>query len=125
MVSVMRIMGYVPVAEADSKDQMPERVTGGNNDSILCRPGSCYDTRMTKMLDEAIKRIRELPEPDQDEVAEILFSVVSKKAEPIELDDDTLAAIQEGREQARRGEFVSEQELDAFFERHGVKRHRT
>ena len=77
---------------------------------------------MTKMLEEAIKKVRELPEADQDEAAEILLSVVSKHAERVELDDATRAAIREGREQAQRGEFVSDEEMDAFFKRHGVKR---
>jgi predicted transcriptional regulator len=77
---------------------------------------------ITKMLDEAIKRVRELPDSAQDEAAEISFSVDAKQGGPIKLDDDTRAAIQEGRAQARRGEFVSEDDMAAFFERHGVKR---
>jgi predicted transcriptional regulator len=76
---------------------------------------------MTKMLDEAIKKVRELPDSVQDEAAEMLFSVVAKQGEPIRLDEETRAAIQEGRAQARRGEFVSEEDMQAFFERHGVK----
>jgi predicted transcriptional regulator len=79
---------------------------------------------MTKMLDEAIKKVRGLPEADQDEAAEILLSVVSKKGEPVRLDDETRAAIREGRDQALRGEFVSDEEMAAFFKRHGVKRER-
>jgi len=77
---------------------------------------------MTKLLEEAIKKVRELPEADQDEAAEILLSVALKKGEPVELDDETRAAIREGRDQARRGEFVSDEEMAAFFKRHGVKR---
>jgi hypothetical protein len=77
---------------------------------------------MTKMLDEAIKKVRQLPEADQDEAAEMLLSVASKKSEPVQLDDETRAAIREGREQARRGEFVSDEDMAAFFQRHGVKR---
>jgi predicted transcriptional regulator len=77
---------------------------------------------MTKLLEEAIKRVRELPEADQDEAAEILLSVASRKGEPVRLDDETRAAIREGRDQARRGEFVSDEEMAAFFRRHGVKR---
>jgi predicted transcriptional regulator len=77
---------------------------------------------MTKMLDEAIKKVRELPDSAQDEAAEILFSVAAKQGGPIRIDDDTRAAIEEGLAQARRGEFVSEDDMAAFFERHGVKR---
>jgi predicted transcriptional regulator len=77
---------------------------------------------MTKMLEEAIKKVRELPEADQDEAAEMLLSVASKKREPVQLRDDTRAAIREGRAQARRGDFVSDEDMAAFFKRHGVKR---
>jgi predicted transcriptional regulator len=77
---------------------------------------------MTKMLEEAIKKVRELPEAEQDEAAELLLSVAAKADAPVRLDDKTRAAIREGREQARRGEFVSDDDMAAFFERHGVTR---
>ncbi|MGI8527043.1 MAG: hypothetical protein ACR2K5_12860 [Pseudolabrys sp.] len=76
---------------------------------------------MSKMLDEAIKKVRELPESEQDEAAEMLLSVASKNAKPVRLDDETRAAVQEGQQQARRGEFVSDKDMAAFFDRHGVK----
>jgi len=79
---------------------------------------------MTKMLDEAIKRVRELPDNDQDAAAEILMSIAAKRGPPVELDDETRQAIQEGRDQARRGDFASDEEVNAFFDRYGVQRHR-
>ncbi len=72
------------------------------------------------MLEQAIAKVRELPEADQDEVAEMLLSVAAKKAKPVKLDEETRSAILEGREQARRGEFVSDQDMAAFYKRHGV-----
>ena len=77
---------------------------------------------MTRMLDEAIKKVRELPDSVQDDAAAMLFSVAAKQGEPVRVDEEMRAAIREGREQARRGEFVSDQDMQAFFERHGVKR---
>ena len=79
-------------------------------------------SRMTKLLEEAIKKVRELPEADQNEAAEMLLSVASKSDAPVRLDDETRAAIREGQAQARRGEFVSDKDMAAFFKRHGVKR---
>jgi len=79
-------------------------------------------SRMTKMLEEAIKKVRELPEADQNEAAEMLLSVASKSDAPVRLDDETRAAVREGQAQARRGEFVSDKDMAAFFKRHGVKR---
>ena len=78
---------------------------------------------MTRMLEEAIKKVRELPEADQEDAAAMLLSVASKRDNVVQLDDETRAAIRQGREQARRGEFVSDKDMAAFFRRHGVKRH--
>jgi len=79
---------------------------------------------MTKMLEEAIKKVRELPAADQDEAAAILMTVASRNDdELVELDDDTREAIRVGREQAQRGEFVSDKDMAAFFRGHGVTRY--
>jgi predicted transcriptional regulator len=76
---------------------------------------------MSKLLDEAIKKVRELPEADQEEAAELLLSVAARRDEPVPLDEETRAAIREGQEQARRGEFVSDSDMAKFLRRHGVK----
>jgi predicted transcriptional regulator len=73
---------------------------------------------MTKLLEKAIERVRELPAEDQDTVAVALLSMADES--PVALDDETRAAIREGLEQARRGEFVSEEEIQAAWKRHGV-----
>jgi hypothetical protein len=51
---------------------------------------------MTKSLEEAVAKVRELPEADQDEAAEMLLSVAARKAGPVALDEETRAAIREG-----------------------------
>ena len=73
---------------------------------------------MTKLLEQAIEKIREMPESDQDLAAEVLLNIAAKKQEPIPLDNETRAAIRRGIEQADRGEFVSDEEMAAFFARH-------
>jgi hypothetical protein len=78
-----------------------------------------YKANMTKLLEEAIKRVRQLPEAVQDEAAEMLLSIVSKCAEPVRLDDGTRIAVREGKAQASRGEFMSDEEMVAFFKHHG------
>jgi hypothetical protein len=75
---------------------------------------------MTKLLEQAIAKVRQLPEAEQDEAAEMLLSVLSRRDEPVGLDSEARAAIREGSEQARRGEFVSDEEMAEFFKRHGV-----
>jgi hypothetical protein len=82
-----------------------------------------YSACMTEMLEEAIQKIRKLPEADQDEAAAMLLSVASKNDNTVELDEGTRRAIREGREQALEGKFVSDKDMAAFFRRHGVKRY--
>jgi hypothetical protein len=81
-----------------------------------------YSACMTEMLEEAIQKIRKLPEVEQDEAAAMLLSVASKSDETIEIDAETRAAIREGRKQALEGEFVNDKDMAASFGRHGVKR---
>ena len=82
-----------------------------------------YSACMTEMLEEAIAKVRKLPEADQDEAAAMLLSVASKNDNTVELDEGTRRAIREGREQALEGKFVSDKDMAAFFRRHGVKRY--
>ena len=70
---------------------------------------------MTKLLDQAIEKIRELPEAAQDEFAEILLVLAARASGPIPLDDDTRSAIREGLSQAQRGEFARDEEIAAIF----------
>ena len=74
--------------------------------------------RVTKLLEKAIEKVRELPAEDQDTVAVAVLSMTEET--PVALDDETRAAIREGLEQARRGEFVSDEQIDALWKRHGL-----
>jgi hypothetical protein len=73
---------------------------------------------MTKLLDQAIAKARELPEEEQDALALAILADLETEIEP--LDDEARVAIREGLEQARRGEFVPDEEMEAFWKRHGV-----
>jgi predicted transcriptional regulator len=73
---------------------------------------------MTKLLEEAIEKIREMPEADQDLAAEVLLNIIAKKHEPVPLDEETRTAVRRGIEQADRGQFVSDEKMAAFFTRH-------
>lgn len=75
---------------------------------------------MTKLLEQAIAKVRELPEADQDLAADFLFALAAKQAEPEKLDEETRAAIREGIAPADRGEFVSDEEMAEFFRRRGA-----
>ena len=75
---------------------------------------------MTKLLEEAIEKIREMPDAEQDLAAEVLLSIAAKRHEPEKLDAETRAAILEGLAQAERGEFVSDEDMADFFRQRGA-----
>jgi hypothetical protein len=58
---------------------------------------------MTKLLEKAFEKARELPDDEQDSVAIMLLSMTSDDSQVEPVDDETRAAILEGLEQARRG----------------------
>jgi predicted transcriptional regulator len=70
---------------------------------------------MTKLLEQAIEKVRKLPEADQDGAAKMLLWAIEAAEGAIRLDDETAAAIDEGLAQARRGEFASEAEVAALW----------
>jgi hypothetical protein len=75
---------------------------------------------MTKLLEEAIAKVRELSPEDQDAFAAAILSMADEDAPVGRLDDETRAAIREGLAQARRGEFASDKEMEALWKRHGL-----
>jgi predicted transcriptional regulator len=70
---------------------------------------------MTELLEQAIAEIPELSEADQNRAAGFLLTFIAKP--PERLERETRAAILGGLAQAERGEFVSDEEMTAFFAR--------
>ena len=75
---------------------------------------------MTKLLEKAFAQARALPPEEQDALAAVLLSMTEDGGGIAPLDDETRAAIREGLEQARRGEFAPAAEIDAIWQRHGL-----
>lgn len=75
---------------------------------------------MTKLLDQATEKIRKLSDSERDEAAVLLLSVAVKRGQSVRLDEETREAVRGGAGQARRGEFVSDEAMAAFFKRHGA-----
>ena len=73
---------------------------------------------MTKLLEQAIEAVRKLPEPDQDEAAELLFDLMAKREEPLKLDDETRQAIRRGLEEVRAGKIATDDQVAAVFNRY-------
>jgi len=64
---------------------------------------------MTKLLEQAITTVRDLPEEDQEAIAAVMLPMVGVDAPVVRLDQETRAAIREGVAQAKRGEFVPDE----------------
>jgi predicted transcriptional regulator len=64
---------------------------------------------MTKLLEQAIAKARELSEEEQDALAALILSVAGSDASGVAFDRETEAAIREGLAQAERGDFVPDE----------------
>jgi predicted transcriptional regulator len=75
---------------------------------------------MTKLLEKAIAKVRELPEDAQDALAAALLAMTGEEAPNVRLDEATRAAVREGLTQAERGEFVADEIVAEADKRHNV-----
>ncbi len=75
---------------------------------------------MTGNLKALVAEAETWPEEDQHELVEHAREIRARRAGVYVMTDDERAAVNEGLEQSRRGEFVSDKEMDAFWKRSGV-----
>jgi hypothetical protein len=75
---------------------------------------------MTKLLDQAIERVRALPPETQDDFARVLLSLADDEAEPIVLTGEERAAIAVSKAAAERGDFASDDEVRGGWAKHGL-----
>lgn len=66
-----------------------------------------------------LERIAALPDDLLEEVEESVGEIERWRQELFRLTDEERAAVRKGMEAARRGEFVTDEELAAFYRRHG------
>jgi hypothetical protein len=72
---------------------------------------------MTKLLEQALVAVRRLPPEAQDEIARAMLHLATDGGEPEPIDPEHLPAVLEGLAQARRGEFATDEEVEAIFRR--------
>ena len=65
-------------------------------------------------------RVLTWPPERQQDAAEMLLMLEAHEGEFYHPSDDEWAAVQEGLEQAKRGEFVPDEEMLAFWKSHGL-----
>jgi predicted transcriptional regulator len=75
---------------------------------------------VTKLLEKAIEQARALPPEEQDALAAVLLTMTKDGAGIAPLDEEARTAIREGLEQARRGEFASDDEIERLWKRFGL-----
>jgi hypothetical protein len=72
---------------------------------------------MNKALEHAIIKVLRLPDAQQEIAAELLEQVAAGSAEVHMLGDDERTIVQEALLRAQRGEFASDDEVDAALRR--------
>ena len=76
---------------------------------------------MTKLLDQALKVARGLPQAAQDDIALIVLRLAGADDEaPAPLTPEEAAAVSASKAAATRGEFASDDEVRALWARHGL-----
>ena len=70
---------------------------------------------MTELLERAIERARALPPEAQDDFARALLHLTGDVTEPVALTEDERAAIAASKAAAARGDFATDEELQAVW----------
>lgn len=73
---------------------------------------------MTKLLDQAIEKIRQLPSERQDEAAELLLSMVEDDPASIRLSPQQVAEVE--RRLKEPADYTSHAEVLAYFRKQAV-----
>jgi predicted transcriptional regulator len=76
---------------------------------------------MTKeQINAVLESVRSWPADDQEELIELAREIEARRTGVYVMNEEERAAVREGLEQARRGEFVSNNDMDAFWKKIGV-----
>jgi predicted transcriptional regulator len=78
------------------------------------------NTPMTKVLEDAIEKVRRLPEERHADVAEILEQIAAFGSDPFVVPEAHRAAVLQGLAEAGRGEYVSDEEMAALWKKCGL-----
>ena len=75
---------------------------------------------MTKVLGDAIEKVRRLPEDRQAYIAEVLEQIAAAGDDLFVVPEEHRAAVLEGLAQAERGEFATDEEMAALWKKCGL-----
>jgi predicted transcriptional regulator len=75
---------------------------------------------MTKVLEDAIEKVRRLPEDRHAHVAEVLEQIAAFGSELFVVPESHRPAVLQGLAEAGRGEYVSDEEMAALWKKCGL-----
>jgi hypothetical protein len=76
---------------------------------------------VTKLLDQALAAARGLPPDTQDDIARVVLRLIGADDEmPVPLTPEEQAAVAASKAAAGRGEFASDEEVQAVWAKHGL-----
>jgi len=75
---------------------------------------------MMKILEDAIEKVRKIPEERQAYAAEVLEQIAAAGSELFVIPEEHRAAVVEGLEQTERGEFVNDDQMAALWKKCGL-----
>jgi predicted transcriptional regulator len=65
-----------------------------------------------------LERVESWPTEDQEELAELAREIESRRTGVYRLSEEERAAVRAGLEDARQGNFATEQEMEEFYQLH-------
>jgi len=75
---------------------------------------------MTQQLSQILERVKTWPPERQDDAARMLEAMEKSGAEVYRLSDAEHRLVDEGLEEANRGQFVSDKDMEKFWNRHRI-----
>ena len=75
---------------------------------------------MTKLLEEAVAKVRALSDVEQDRVAALLLDFADRGASDFQLTPQQVAEVELARQEAKQGHFASDDEMAELWQLFGL-----
>jgi len=75
---------------------------------------------MTRLLDEGIEAVRNLPDERQDEAGQLLLAIAGRHDRRLTLTAEQIDDLKIGLAEADRGEFASDHEMNETWKKFGL-----
>lgn len=75
---------------------------------------------MTELFDKAVLTARDLPPDMQDDIARMVLMLAGQDQPVVHLSPEEKASLEKSRGQAGRGQFASEEQVQAVWSKHGL-----